>query len=102
VRADPLAVPTALAVGRGTLAKLRQRLGWAIGDNTLALPIAAGVLAPAFGLALRPEIDALSTSGSSLTVALNARTLQRLPLPKSEQQDRPGGPMSPRPQQATA
>jgi hypothetical protein len=41
-------------------------------------------------------------SGSSLIVAVNALTLKRLPLPKAEQQDRPSGPISPRPQQATA
>jgi P-type Cu2+ transporter len=102
MRSDPLDVPTALQIGRGTLRKMRQNLGWAIGYNALALPIAAGVFEPAFGLVLRPEIAALSMSGSSLIVAVNALTLKRLPLPKAEQQDRPSGPISPRPQQATA
>jgi P-type Cu2+ transporter len=102
MRSDPLDVPTALQIGRGTLGKMRQNLGWAIGYNAVALPIAAGVFEPAFGLVLRPEIAALSMSGSSLIVAVNALTLKRLPLPRSEQQDRPGGPISPRPQQATA
>jgi Cu2+-exporting ATPase len=102
MRSDPLDVPTALQIGRGTLGKMRQNLGWAIGYNAVALPIAAGVFEPAFGLVLRPEIAALSMSGSSLLVAVNALTLKRLPLPRSEQQDRPGGPISPRPQQATA
>ena len=81
---------------------MRQNLGWAIGYNALALPIAAGVFEPAFGLVLRPEIAALSMSGSSLIVAVNALTLKRLPAPKAEQQDRPKDPISPRPQQATA
>jgi len=81
MRSDPLDVPTALAIGRGTLRKMRQNLGWAIGYNTIALPIAAGVFAPAFGLVLRPEIAALSMSGSSLIVALNALALKRLRLP---------------------
>jgi Cu2+-exporting ATPase len=102
MRSDPLDVPTALQLGRGTLRKMRQNLGWAIGYNAVALPIAAGVFEPAFGLVLRPEIAALSMSGSSLIVAVNALTLKRLPLPKAEQQDRPSGPISPRPQQATA
>ena len=53
-------------------AKMRQNLGWAIGYNSIALPIAAGVFEPAFGLVLRPEIAALSMSGSSLLVAVNA------------------------------
>jgi Cu2+-exporting ATPase len=81
MRSDPLDVPTALAIGRGTLRKMRQNLGWAIGYNAIALPIAAGVFAPAFGLVLRPEIAALSMSGSSLIVAVNALALKRLRLP---------------------
>jgi len=81
MRSDPLDVPVALRVGRGTLRKMRQNLGWAIGYNAIALPIAAGVFVPAFGLMLRPEIAALSMSGSSLIVAVNALTLRRLKLP---------------------
>jgi Cu2+-exporting ATPase len=82
MRSDPLDVPTALAIGRGTLRKMRQNLGWAIGYNSVALPIAAGIFEPAFGLVLRPEIAALSMSGSSLLVAVNALLLKRLRLPR--------------------
>ena len=81
MRSDPLDVPIALRIGKGTLRKMRQNLGWAIGYNAVALPIAAGVFEPAFGLVLRPEIAALSMSGSSLLVAVNALLLKRLPLP---------------------
>jgi P-type Cu2+ transporter len=81
MRSDPLDVPTALAIGRGTLRKMRQSLGWAIGYNSVALPIAAGVFEPAFGLVLRPEIAALAMSGSSFLVAVNALLLRRLRLP---------------------
>jgi Cu2+-exporting ATPase len=81
MRSDPLDVPTALRIGRGTLRKMRQNLGWAVGYNVIALPIAAGVFEPAFGLVLRPEIAALSMSGSSLIVAVNALMLKRLKLP---------------------
>ncbi len=87
MRSDPLDVPTALAIGRGTLRKMRQNLGWAVGYNSVALPIAAGVFEPAFGLVLRPEIAAISMSGSSLIVAVNALLLRRLRLPRSA--DRP-------------
>ncbi|GAB2817386.1 heavy metal translocating P-type ATPase [Lentzea nigeriaca] len=83
MRSDPLDVPIALRIGRGTLRKMRQNLGWAIGYNTIALPIAAGVFEPAFGLMLRPEIAALSMSGSSVIVAVNALALKRLRLPTS-------------------
>jgi P-type Cu2+ transporter len=78
----PLEVPTALRIGRGTLRKLRQNLGWAVGSNAVALPIAAGVFEPAFGLVPRPEIAALSMSGSSLLVAVNALALKQLRLPE--------------------
>ncbi len=81
MRSDPLDVPVALRIGKGTLRKIRQNLGWAVGYNAIALPIAAGVFAPAFGLVLRPEIAALSMSGSSLIVAVNALLLKRLNLP---------------------
>lgn len=60
---------------------MRQDLAWAIGCNAAALPIAAGVFAPSFGLVLRPEIAASSMSGSSLLVAVNALMLERLHLP---------------------
>uniref|UniRef100_A0AAU2K1J5 Heavy metal translocating P-type ATPase n=1 Tax=Streptomyces sp. NBC_00049 TaxID=2903617 RepID=A0AAU2K1J5_9ACTN len=87
MRSDPLDVPTALRIGRGTLRKMRQNLGWAIGYNAIALPIAAGVFEPATGLILRPEIAALSMSGSSIIVAVNALALKRLHLPRPQRTD---------------
>jgi Cu2+-exporting ATPase len=81
MRSDPLDVATAITIGRATLRKMRQNLGWAIGYNAIAIPIAAGVFEPAFGLVLRPEIAALSMSGSSLLVAVNALLLKGLKLP---------------------
>jgi Cu2+-exporting ATPase len=89
MRSDPLDVPIALRIGKGTVRKMRQNLGWAIGYNALALPIAAGVFEPSIGLVLRPEIAALSMSGSSLIVAVNALLLKRLRLPA------PVGPIAP-------
>ncbi|MGV8977582.1 MAG: heavy metal translocating P-type ATPase [Cellulomonas sp.] len=83
MRSDPLDVPIALRIGKGTVRKMRQNLGWAVGYNAIALPIAAGVFQPAFGLVLRPEIAALSMSGSSLIVAVNALLLKRLRLPRA-------------------
>jgi Cu2+-exporting ATPase len=87
MRSDPLDVPVALAIGKGTLRKMRQNLGWAIGYNALALPIAAGVFASSLGLVLRPEIAALSMSGSSFLVAVNALLLKRLRLPEQAADD---------------
>ena len=85
MRSDPLDIPTALRIGRGTLRKMRQNLAWAVGYNSLALPIAAGVFEPA-GLVLRPEIAALSMSGSSVLVAVNALLLKGLRLPTAQAQ----------------
>ncbi|MDN5762026.1 MAG: heavy metal translocating P-type ATPase [Microlunatus sp.] len=83
MRSDPLDVPVALRIGKGTLRKMRQNLGWAIGYNVVALPIAAGVFEPSLGLSLSPEIAAISMSGSSVIVAVNALLLKRLRLPQA-------------------
>jgi len=91
MRSDPLDVATAMTIGRGTLRKMRQNLAWAVGYNVVALPIAAGVFATSLGLVLRPEIAAISMSGSSLIVAVNALLLKRLRLPDAEPAE-PGAP----------
>lgn len=83
MRSDPLDVPIALRIGKETLRKMRQNLGWAVGYNAVALPIAAGVFAFA-GVVLSPEIAALSMSGSSFLVAVNALLLKRFRLPWPE------------------
>jgi Cu2+-exporting ATPase len=87
MRSDPEDVATAISIGRGTARKMRQNLGWAIGYNSLALPIAAGVFEP-FGLTLRPEIAAISMSGSSILVAANALSLKRLRLRRTGHENR--------------
>jgi Cu2+-exporting ATPase len=91
MRSDPLDVPIALRIGKGTLRKMRQNLGWAVGYNAVALPIAAGVLEPSLGIVLRPEVAALSMSGSSFLVAVNALMLKRLRLPTSPPTSAPAG-----------
>ena len=80
MRSDPLDVPIALRIGGGTVRKMRQNLFWAVGYNVIALPIAAGVFVP-FGVVLSPEMAAISMSGSSFIVAVNALLLKRLRLP---------------------
>ena len=74
-------------ISRGTVRKMRQNLGWAIGYNSLALPIAAGVFEP-WGLTLRPEIAAITMAGSSIIVAVNALALKRLRLPGGQESAR--------------
>jgi Cu2+-exporting ATPase len=81
MRSDPVDVATAITISRGTRRKMRQNLAWAVGYNSLAIPIAAGVFEP-LGFILRPEVGAISMSGSSVIVALNAVALKRLRLPR--------------------
>ena len=79
MHSDALDVATAITISRGTVRKMRQNLAWAVGYNSLALPIAAGVFEP-LGFVLRPEVGAISMAGSSIIVALNAVALKRLSL----------------------
>jgi Cu2+-exporting ATPase len=67
---------TALDLARRTMAKVRQNLVWAFGYNLIALPLAAGVLLPGFGLRLSPPLAALLMAASSITVVLNALLLR--------------------------
>jgi Cu2+-exporting ATPase len=80
MRSDPLDVATAITISRGTKRKMHQNLAWAVGYNSLALPVAAGVFEP-LGFVLRPEVGAISMAGSSIIVAVNAVALKRLSLP---------------------
>jgi P-type Cu2+ transporter len=80
MRSDPLDVATAITISRGTVRKMHQNLWWAVGYNSLALPVAAGVFEP-LGFVLRPEVGAISMAGSSIIVAVNAVSLKRLQLP---------------------
>jgi len=80
MKSDPLDVLGAIALSRATVRKMRQNLLWAVGYNTIAFPIAAGIFYPSFGLLLRPEIAALSMAGSSFLVAMNALLLKRTKL----------------------
>jgi Cu2+-exporting ATPase len=86
MRSDPVDVATAITISRGTVRKMHQNLWWAVGYNSLALPVAAGVFEP-FGFVLRPEVGAISMAGSSVIVALNAVALKRLRLPDSAERE---------------
>jgi Cu+-exporting ATPase len=73
---DLRAVPNAVALSRATLRNIRQNLGWAFGYNTLLIPVAAGVLWPAFGVLLSPVFAALAMAFSSVSVVTNALRLK--------------------------
>ena len=79
MRSEPFDSVRMLELSRATLRKMHQNLGWATGYNLVAIPIAAGLLAP-LGFTLRPEIGALAMSGSSILVAVNAVLLKRARL----------------------
>ena len=69
-----------IRLGRLTIRNIKQNLFWAFCYNTLGIPIAAGVLYPAFGLLLSPMIGAVAMSLSSLFVVTNALSLKRKKL----------------------
>ncbi|MBU5421129.1 heavy metal translocating P-type ATPase [Cellulomonas hominis] len=68
---------TAIDLSRATMRNIRQNLGFAFGYNAIGVPVAAGVLYPAFGLLLSPVIAALAMALSSLSVVTNANRLRQ-------------------------
>jgi heavy metal translocating P-type ATPase len=72
----PEAVLTALGVSRQTMRNIRQNLFWAFAYNTALIPVAAGVLYPAFGLMLSPMLAAGAMAFSSVCVLSNALRLR--------------------------
>ncbi len=77
MKSDPADVLRAIRLSKATVLQVRQNLFWASIYNLLAIPVAAGVLYPSFGISLRPEIAALLMSISSIIVATNAVLLKR-------------------------
>ncbi len=77
MKSDPLDILRAIKLSKATVNKMKQNLFWASIYNLLAIPVAAGVLYPKFGITLRPEVSALLMSLSSIIVATNAVLLKR-------------------------
>ena len=75
VRSNPLDVVNVIALSRASYRKMIQNLLWAAGYNVVALPLAAGVLAP-WGILLSPAVGAVLISVSTIVVALNAQLLR--------------------------
>ncbi len=78
MKSDPASVAIAIRIARAVRKKVIQNLFWASIYNVVAIPIAAGVLYPAFKVLLAPEWSALLMSASTITVTLNALLLNRL------------------------
>jgi P-type Cu2+ transporter len=79
VRSDPRDVPRIIALSKVTYRKMIQNLWWAAGYNIVAIPLAAGVLAP-WGIVLHPAVGAVLMSLSTVVVAINAQLLRRVRL----------------------
>ncbi|MBE2240540.1 MAG: HAD-IC family P-type ATPase, partial [Caldilineaceae bacterium] len=79
VRSNPLDVVKTIKLSFATYRKMVQNLWWAAGYNIVALPLAAGILAPV-GIELSPAAGAALMAISTLVVAINAQTLRRADL----------------------
>jgi len=79
VKSNPMDVVNVVELSRATYRKMIQNLWWAAGYNIIALPLAAGVLAP-LGILLSPAVGALLMSLSTVIVAINAQLLRRVEL----------------------
>jgi len=80
VKGDLAGIARAIVLSRATMRNIRQNLVFAFAYNVIGIPIAAGVLYPAFGLLLSPIIAALAMSLSSVSVIVNALRLRTLRL----------------------
>jgi P-type Cu2+ transporter len=79
VRSDPRDVPRIISLSRASYRKMVQNLWWAAGYNIVAIPLAAGILAP-WGIVLSPAVGAVLMSLSTVIVAINAQLLRRAKL----------------------
>ncbi len=77
LRPDLRVIPEALNLARAAGRVMRQNMGWALGYNLLAVPLAAGVLYPSLHLVLSPGIASAAMAMSSLSVVLNSLRLRR-------------------------
>ena len=80
MRNDLEAVALALLLSRRTMATMRQNLFWAFAYNVIGIPIAAGVLYPAFGILLSPILASAAMAFSSVSVVGNSLRLRSLRL----------------------
>ena len=79
VKNDPRDIVRIIKLSQASYRKMEQNLAWAVGYNVIALPLAAGVLAP-FNFVLPPAIGALLMSLSTIIVAINAQALRAVNL----------------------
>ena len=80
VKGDLAGIARAIVLSRATMRNIRENLVFAFAYNAIGIPIAAGVLYPAFGLLLSPIVGAFAMSLSSVSVIVNALRLRTLKL----------------------
>ena len=90
MRGDLRSIPLAIGLSRATMRNIRENLFWAFAYNTILIPVAMGVLYPAFGILLDPILAAAAMALSSVTVVSNALRLRRYTLPASGRGAGPG------------
>ena len=90
VKGDLRGIARAVVLSRATMRNIRQNLGFAFGYNALGIPIAAGVLYPAFGLLLSPVLAGAAMAMSSVSVVTNALRLNRVSLDLASEVDSKG------------
>ena len=81
LRNDIRGAGRAVVLARATMRTMRQNLFWAFAYNVIGIPIAAGVLYPAFGLLLSPVLASAAMAVSSVSVVGNSLRLRSLRLP---------------------
>jgi len=99
MRGDLDSVVQAIALSRRTMRTMKQNLFWAFAYNVVCVPIAAGVLYPAFGVLLSPILASGAMALSSVSVVMNSLRLRRFAAGTSRAATRPadaGSPSAPR------
>jgi P-type Cu+ transporter len=80
MRSDLVPVAQSILLSRRTMRTMRQNLFWAFIYNVIGIPVAAGVLYPAFGILLTPVIASAAMAFSSVSVVTNSLRLKRAKL----------------------
>ena len=90
MKSDPVDISAAITLSRRVLTNIKENLFWAFIYNVIGIPIAAGVLYPAFGITLNPMIGAAAMSLSSFCVVMNALRLNIININKITHKNKKG------------